>query len=515
MSTRWTMVVLYLLGLAVYGTASFAVQTPGYMDADYYYATGLQLAEGGGLTEPFLWNYIDDPDGLPRVSHLYWMPLPTLLASGSMTLLARNFQSAQLPFILLAAALPPSAAFFAHYLSRNSGMVWMAGIFALFPGFYLPFLVTVDSFAAFALAGGWSLWVLSGAVKRPTQGKWFLAGLLMGIAGLARADGILLLAVGLLGVMWSGKGRVSGGLLLGFGFLAIMGPWWARNVAAAGSPLNVGSQRLLWMLEYNDLFAFPASQLTFDRWWEAGFAAAAQARLQALSTNLQRLVAEGGMIFLAPFMLIGGVRKRSEPLVRLMAAYLAALLLIMTIAFPFIGPRGALFHSMSAVLLILWALAPIGIRAGIKWLGAKWGWNLSEAWHILGASAVLLAIVLTIGLFANRFAGNEDAWNAGAETYQKIATSIAVEGKDLIAINNPPGLYAHSRLPAVAIPNGQNEALRQVVDAYGVGWVVLEANHPEGLRSLHAEPESLAWLSLFDTLEDAAGEPVYILQVRR
>ena len=43
--------------------------TPGYMDADYYFGGGLQLVTGHGFTEPFIWNFLNDPTGLPRVSY--------------------------------------------------------------------------------------------------------------------------------------------------------------------------------------------------------------------------------------------------------------------------------------------------------------------------------------------------------------------------------------------------------------------------------------------------------------
>ena len=54
---------------------------PGYMDADYYYAIGLRLNRGYGFSEPFLWNYLDNPNGIPHPSNTYWMPLPSVLAS--------------------------------------------------------------------------------------------------------------------------------------------------------------------------------------------------------------------------------------------------------------------------------------------------------------------------------------------------------------------------------------------------------------------------------------------------
>jgi hypothetical protein len=39
---------------------------PGYMDAEYYYAGAIRLHEGYGFTQPFLWNYLDEPAGLPH-----------------------------------------------------------------------------------------------------------------------------------------------------------------------------------------------------------------------------------------------------------------------------------------------------------------------------------------------------------------------------------------------------------------------------------------------------------------
>ena len=515
MKERRRLVVLFAIGLLIYGTAAFRVQSPGYMDADYYYATALQLVDGEGLTEPFLWNYLDDPASLPHASHLYWMPLPSLIAAAGMFIGESGFRTAQLPFILLAAALPPLSAFFSYRLSRNTKLAWMAGLFAAFPGFFLPFLVTIDSFAVFAITGSVSLWLMARSVKEPTLGRWLVVGLLIGIGALARADGLLLLAVGLLAVNWSRQRRISSGLILMIGVLAIIAPWWARNLAATGSLLNPGSQRLLWMLTYDDLFAFPASDLTFERWWEAGILAAVQARFQALSTNIQRLVAEGGMIFLTPFMVVGAIRKWQHPFVRLGTIYLGGLLVVMTLIFPFVGPRGALFHSMMAVMPLLWALAPIGIWLGVLWLGAKRNWDRREAWRVLGASAVVLAVLLTIGLYANRFYVEGDAWNASAQTYRAAAASIPDGTDSVVAVNNPPGFFAHSHMQAVVIPFGTEQALGKVVDSFDVGWVVLEANHPDGLNALYLEPNSVEWLTLVETIQDHGGNPVHVLKVVR
>ncbi len=61
MSSR-TYLFLFLFGLVVTSVISYFEPIPGYLDSDYYYAGGIQLATGKGFTEPYLWNYLDgDP----------------------------------------------------------------------------------------------------------------------------------------------------------------------------------------------------------------------------------------------------------------------------------------------------------------------------------------------------------------------------------------------------------------------------------------------------------------------
>jgi len=102
----WRWISLFILGLFVAGLGAIWIQSPGYMDADYYFATGQELSRGHGFIEPFIWNYLDDPAGLPHPSHLYWLPLTSLIAALPMTFLGQTFRAAQIPFILMSASLP-------------------------------------------------------------------------------------------------------------------------------------------------------------------------------------------------------------------------------------------------------------------------------------------------------------------------------------------------------------------------------------------------------------------------
>ena len=336
---------LGMIGLSIATLTARWIQSPGYMDADYYFATALRLIDGHGFSEPFLWNYLDDPQGLPHPSHLFWMPLTSLFAAGSMTILGFSFRAAQIPMILLTAALPVTTAMAAYRLTNNAQWSWRSGLLAAFPGYFLPFLVTTDAFSLYAIFGSTALWSMAAASKRQQTLPWILVGILAGLCNLTRADGLLLLAPGILAVITCKGGRVRSLLSMLAGFSAVMAPWWARNCAATGSLVGPGGIRSLWILQYDELFTYPASTLDFTRWWDAGLGVHARHWAEALGINMQRIIAENGLVFLAPFMVIGAIRLWREQLeVRLTIVYLILLLAVMTVLFPFIGPRGARFH---------------------------------------------------------------------------------------------------------------------------------------------------------------------------
>jgi hypothetical protein len=140
--------LLFLLGFGVVLIVSLFLPTPGYMDAEYYFAGSLRLAGGHGFSEPFLWNYLDDPQGLPHPSHAYWMPLASLLAAPGMRLAGTvSFTAARFPFLILAGGLPPLTAALAWSLTSRRDLAVYSGILAAFPGFYLTFLATTDTSA--------------------------------------------------------------------------------------------------------------------------------------------------------------------------------------------------------------------------------------------------------------------------------------------------------------------------------------------------------------------------------
>ncbi len=191
--------LLALLGLVSLTIVSAFQPSPGYMDADYYYAGGLQLVTGHGFTEPYLWNYLDDPAGLPHPSHAYWMPLASLLAAlGAGIFRSASWLAARTGFLLVAAVIPPITSYIAWSISSRRDLALTAGLLAVFPAFYLPFLPVTDTFGIYMVLGGAFIMVL---IRKPSQLNPLMLGLLAGLMHLSRADGLLWLLVALLAIL--------------------------------------------------------------------------------------------------------------------------------------------------------------------------------------------------------------------------------------------------------------------------------------------------------------------------
>ncbi len=511
--------LLLTFGCAIAILAAIWVRHPGYMDADYYFATARTLAAGGGFQEPFIWNYLDDPSGIPHPSHLYWLPVTSILAAIPMRLGGLSFRAAQMPFILLTGCLPLMAAKLSEWLGFDDRMSWFSGLLAGFSGFYLAYFVTTDAFSLYAVLGGGILWLAAAAARSPSPTRWLLLGGMIGIANLTRTDGSLFLVVGLAAVALSRRRPFISSAVLVLGFLLASAPWLLRNWMTIGAPFSPATSRAPWMLSYDELFTYPASQLTFSRWWNAGIGELLSQRWDALVANLSTALAVNGLVFQAPLILIAAVHLRRRNLLKLAGIYLVLLLGLMSLAFPFAGARGGFFHSSAALMPLFWALTPKGVSIAVDWGSRARRWNRSQAKTVFQVASVALSAGITIAVFwgrALRPVQMSAAWGASAETYERVASVVQKLGLggESAAVNNPPGFYLASGTPAIVIPNGGPSALEAVMQRYGARIVILDQNHPDGLGPLYDDPDSLDWLRLRGTVGPSGGSPIYILESR-
>jgi len=515
--SRKNLFLLFILSLIVAVSASVWVSVPGYMDAEYYFTLGDRLVKGDGFSEPFLWNYLNPPDSLPHSSHQYWMPLTSIIAAFSMAIFGETFRGAQRVFILMAAAIPILTAFAAYRIHNNSRLALHAGLLAVASGFFLPFLVTTDTFTPYMLIGSLILLFTAQASESAKLPHWLVVGGLIGLAHLTRADGILLLGVAILSIWMVKISRLRSTAILLIGYGVIMLPWWVQSFVATGSLFSPNASRVLWLLSYDELFAYPAAQLTPQRWWSAGLGTLLSARFDSLLMDMQNLIGVNGLVFLGPMMLIGGYVNRHKRVVRIAFLYLLVLLLVMSFIFPFAGARGGFFHSASALMPILWALAPLGLHEMIKFGVRKRNWDRKSAHKVFTAAAIILAGLTTLGLYAVRVIGSDPQtpkWSSGHQMHIEVGDWMAEHaGKgELVAINNPPGFYTAAHLPSIVIPHGGERELKSVANQYAIDWLVLDQNNP-GLRALYENPDEAEWLILEAQLEPSLGSSVLIFRV--
>ena len=512
---RRDLILLYVVALVLFGAVGSRLASPGYMDAEYYLSTGKALAGGSGFHESFLWNYLDDPVGIPHPSHRYWMPLASLLSAVGTYLAGDSFRAAQLPFLLVAASLPLLTYVLAWKLYGDAGRARKAGLLALAPGLFLPFLLTTDTFGLFALVGGGALTVMSASPMAHPRRMAF-AGALVALAHLARADGVLLWLPLLAAIATTPKAKLALVLWAALGYAVVLSPWVGRNLIDSGSLWPPGGSRTLWLLSYDETFTYPASLLTPTRWWSAGWTVLLGDRLAALWTNVRSLVVVNGLVFLAPLMAAGAWRKRNKPIVRTAGLYLGVLLFFMSFVFPYAGSRGGFFHSSAALMPIFLALAPEGLGAFVDLGVRSRGWLAERASRLFFAASLTLASAFTIWATWSRVTadGLGAGWERNSATFAQAA-GLLPDTAQSIAANDPPGMYLASGLPAVVIPNGEPDALRAVVQRYSIDWVLLELNHPLGLDSLYDRPGAVDFLGDPIRFEDADGAPAYLFPVRR
>ena len=524
---------LLLLEALVLAAVAFFQHSPGYMDADYYTVMGQRLAHGQA-TEPFLWNYLDDPQGVPHPAFAYWQPLPAALAAWGVRWwpAAAPFAAARWPFFLLALLVPPLTAWLAYRLTRRREQAWLSGVLAVAAGFYLPYLAIPESFTPLLFLGGLFFLVAGWAEPwrwqdawRPGQamGKvlsrrlWALQAVILGVlaAGfyLTRAEGALWLAAA-----WAAlaKKRWRGWAWVTLGFAVLAGPWMLRNWVLFGAPFSPAGSKALWLRHYDELFVYPASRLTPAHWLAGGVGEILRARLHAAGANLLSALAVQGAVIWLPFALWGGWRLRQRRVVRLAAGMWLLLWLLMSLVYPFAGERGGYFHTAAALQPVIWALAPAGLADALRRLARRRGWPAHQAWSVLGWGLLALTVFLSGWVVARRVVGSDPsqpAWDREARTYRRLDAGLQaldVPREALILVNNPPGFTLVTGRSTLAVPDGDAQTVAAVARRYGARYWLLEVHHPKPLNHFYCHPTTVPPPWRF--IGQAADAPVFLLE---
>lgn len=509
MKRRTDLLVLVLLALLVFGAASVRIDSPGYLDADYYRSVALRVATGHGLTVPFLWNFLSGSTRLPAPAHTYWMPLASLVGSLTTLFAPESFRSTQVAFLLMASVLPALTYLVSLRMGLDRRSSLIAGLLACFPGYYLPFWLTSDTFALFAILGTAVLLLGSSAGEANHGGKAFLAGAAVGLGHLTRADG-LLLWIPLLVVMTANRDRRWRRLVLAAGgYLAAMLPWAARNAIVIGSPLPLGTSQVLWLTSYDQLFAYPADTLSPQAFLASGLGRIVAARADAVLANLTSLTLVNGLAYLVPPLVVGAWQMRKHRILRGAAAYLLVLFLAMSILFPYAGRRGGFFHSSTVLMPFIYPVSVVGVERIAAWYARVRELDPLQAVRVLRVGMVVIAFLATGFLYEVRVI--QGGWDIQREGYERLVQDWSFLARDdIVAVNNPAAFWLASAAQAVVIPDGSPETLLTMMTDLDVKWAVLESNHPAGLEPMYRQPSDRAGLHFRTSYEVGSGEVLRI-----
>jgi hypothetical protein len=485
---------LILFFLAITSIIAFAAfqKAPGYMDAEYYYAMGLRIVNNHTLSEPFAWNYLNGFSGLPQPGFTFWMPAPAFLAGLSM-LITRGigFSHARAGFVITSAFIPIIVAMATYKVTGKKEIGLTAGLLSVFSGFYAPFLTTIDSFGMIMLLGGAYLLVAQQCTER---WKFYLMGLMVGLMHLSRADGFIWIIPAVFIAVSEKKNLLTRFLLIFFGYLNVMFPWFIRNWVVLGSPLPPGNSRMFWLTSYDDLFLYHIESLNFITWSAQGLRSIINNISGALFANLKTALFIQGQIILLPLILIGLFDYRKNRTIRSLVTTWIFAFVVMTVVFPFAGSRGGFFHSGAAFQPVFWLLAAVGLDRFIHWGINNRRWKEVQARPILTAGLLVILMSVTAFVHNQRVRGSSTKdvqWNQGylaaIEVDRKLEDLNIPEG-ELVMINNPPGLYIASGRSAITIPSGGIHEIFTAAAEAQAGVLILESNHPESLDFLFNNP---------------------------
>ncbi|HYN69585.1 MAG TPA: glycosyltransferase family 39 protein [Candidatus Eisenbacteria bacterium] len=490
---------LYALAFVVRAAAIALFPDPAYPDSYYYVNVARSIAAGHGLTVDFIWIFaevgsrIPDPAVLPIPSNAHWLPLASFIQAPFVALLGPTALASALPMALIGSLAAPLTWLIARDAGARPIVARAAGVLAAVPGAATVFMAQPENFALLHPLVAGTLWATARGLRG--DGRSFaLAGVLAGLAALARNDGILLgAAVGLVWladrVRWlrSRRGRRSwshvddrppipifAGVLALAGFLLVVGPWWARQLLVFGSisPTSA-SGAALWLRQYQDWNSITVDH-SLGNFLAQGPGPIIESRLAGLSSALGNFVVFICGVVLLPFVVVGAIARRHAPSFRPWFLYTLIAFGGATLLYPLHVPGGAFIHSAIGLQPHAAILSVEGILLVVGWLaGRRRHWDEGTAANVFvwAIVAFVLATSVVFGLPVQR------QWDAARQPRVALAAELErlhVPQDDRILSIDAAGMKYWTGHPGVVTPDDPIDTIEAVARAYDTRWLVVE-----------------------------------------
>lgn len=518
-----TPLLLYGLALVVRLALIAIYPDAAYPDSSYYVEVARSVAAGHGLTVPFVWifaevgNRIPDVPILPVPSNAHWLPLASFAQVPFILLLGPTGFASALPLALVSATAAPLTWKIAKDAGARPIVGTGAGVLAAIPAAGTVFMGQPENFALLLPLVAATLWLVTRGLNGSAWSFAF-AGLLAGLASLARNDGVLLM--GAIGLVWlgdrvrwwlvdrrnraavtAGVGAAVGGgssptppeapastgspavrrpvsVLAAVGsvalFLVVMGPWWLRQLATFGSISPTSSNgAAMWIRtisEWNSITADP----TFGRFLAQGPGPILASRLGGLAAALANFAVVICSVVLLPLAIVGAWGRRRSIDFAPWFVYAAVVFAGATILYPLHVPGGAFIHSAIGLAPYAYILGLEGVLAVVAFVARR-----RPTWREESAGRVFVwATVVFVALTAVPFGyATMRAWDAERQPRVALAAEIdrlGVAPDDRLLSIDAAGMHYWTGRPGVVTPNDPIGTIESVARAYGIRWLVLE-----------------------------------------
>lgn len=473
---------------------------PGYPDSFYYVDVARALARGEGFNVDFVWIFAEVGGRLPGnpvlpiPSNAHWMPLASLVQVPFIWVLGPTALASALPFAITGATAAPLAWAIARDAKATPAVALGAGILTAIPGLSLVYMVQPDNFSLYQPLVAGSLWMTARGLRGSSR-SFVVAGLLAGLATLSRNDGVLVLGVMLLAFGWdrlrywravrrSQPGWTErpirypiswAGLAGAVGLFAVcVVPWFARQLAVFGtlSP-STASGKVLFIRnigEWNSI----TTPATLEHFLGQGLGPLLTSRFLGFVAAATIFAVLVGVLILIPFMLIGAWKRRRSVDFGPFFVYAFALFAFSALVSAIHVPGGTFIHSAVALAPHGYILALEGIAAGVAWIaGRRRVWRVPVATRLF----TVAAMAFTIGAAGIGALSVHATW--GAKRDRMVAFDAALDSAKapadarLMSIDAAGYRYYADR-PGVVLVNDPLDTIRDVADAYGIDWLILE-----------------------------------------
>jgi 4-amino-4-deoxy-L-arabinose transferase-like glycosyltransferase len=487
-------VTLYVLALAVRAVLALHFPDPAYPDSFYYVDVARALHDGRGFNVDFIWIFAEVGGRLPATptlpipSNAHWMPLASLVQVPFMAIFGENPLAAAAPFAIIGSLAAPLAWAIAREAGAGALVAVGAGVLTAIPAASTPFMAQPDNFSLYQPLVAAALWMTARGLKGSST-SFVLAGLLAGLATLARNDGVLVAAVIGLAFLWDRwrarratlspeRGTslvpVSAAVASGALFVLAVGPWLLRQLQVFGSfSPSAASGKVLFIrniAEWNSITA-PA---TLQYFLGQGLGPLLESRVLGLVAAIAIFSVLVGGVVLVPFMLIGAwVRRRSVDFGPFFA-YSILLFAFSALVSAVHVPGGTFIHSAVALAPHAYILTLEGIVASVAWVAARRrAWNIQQASHVFAGAAVGFAVVTALGASLFVHAG----WKAERAQRQQVAVALDQAGApstDRLMSIDAGGYRYYAGRGGVVLVNDPLPTIEDVAKAYDIRWLVLE-----------------------------------------